>query len=192
MKNNKKVIGVYMSYHFCTCNCLVLFLLKGLFCNAFHFYQPTWTTDLGLNDDVWYLGIELAHHRLNGVVVGDVSEINDEILDVVHSGITIFEQCSNVFQEPPRLSNDISLVDHLAIFVNACRTRNEELLLGREGKTSASFESDAVFMGRIQVVECLEVFLVFFLNVGDGKKVDAYCCMANRSGSSDTCTGFRL
>ena len=44
-------------------------------------------------------------------------------------------------------------------------------------------------MGRIQMIECLKILLVLFLDMGDGEEVDGYSCVAYRSGSTDTCAG---
>lgn len=44
-------------------------------------------------------------------------------------------------------------------------------------------------MGRIQMIECLKILLVLFLDMGDGEEVDGYSCVAYRSGSTDTRAG---
>ena len=44
-------------------------------------------------------------------------------------------------------------------------------------------------MGRVEVVECLKVFLVFFLYIRNGEEVDAHCCMSNGCCTTDACTG---
>lgn len=51
------------------------------------------------------------------------------------------------------------------------------------------FEGYAIFMGRVQMFQCLEILLVFFLDAGEGEEIDGYCCMANGSGSSDAGAG---
>ena len=44
-------------------------------------------------------------------------------------------------------------------------------------------------MGRIQMIECLKILLVLFLDMGDGEEVDGYSCVAYRGGATDTCAG---
>ena len=81
-----------------------------LFCNTFHFYQPAGATNLCLDDDVGYPWIEGAHQMLYGMIVGDVTQIDDEILDVVHRRSSVLEQGSDVFQESACLSGDVAFV----------------------------------------------------------------------------------
>lgn len=125
------------------------------FCNTFHLYQPSRLANLGLDDDMGNLGIELLHHLLYCVVVGEVTEIDDEVLDVVHRGTSVFEQSTDVLQESARLSYDVSLIHHLTMLVDAGCSRDEIYLLVWQGETSATLEGYTIFMGRVQVVERL-------------------------------------
>ena len=52
------------------------------------------------------------------------------------------------------------------------------LLMGWESQAGATFEGYSIFAGRIQMLQCLEIFLVCFLDVGYGEEVDAHRCMA--------------
>jgi hypothetical protein len=45
-------------------------------------------------------------------------------------------------------------------------------------------------VGRVEVVECLKIFLVFFFDVGIGEKVDGYRCAPYLRTSADTCAGY--
>lgn len=66
-------------------------LLLLLFCNTFHLYQPAWSAYFCLYDDMRYLGIELIHQHFYGMIIRYVAQIDDKVLDVVHSGIAILQ-----------------------------------------------------------------------------------------------------
>ena len=105
-----------------------LSLLFALFGDTFHLYQPTWAAYPCLHDDVWYLWIELLHHLFYCVVIRNVTEIDDEILDVVHRGLAIFQQGTDVLQESSRLSDNVSLIYYVSMLVDAGSARYEKHL----------------------------------------------------------------
>ena len=54
------------------------FLLS--FCDTFHLNQPSWSADFGFYDDAGYLRIKLLHHSVYRMIVGNISQVDDEVL----------------------------------------------------------------------------------------------------------------
>lgn len=65
------------------------FLLS--FCDTFHLNQPSWSADFGFYDDAGCLRIKLLHHSIYRMIVRNISQVDDEVLDIVHGGIAIFQ-----------------------------------------------------------------------------------------------------
>ena len=100
-----------------------------LLCNAFHFYQPAWSAYFCLHDDAGNLWVKLLHQSIHRVIVGDVAQIDDEVLDIIHRGIAIFQQGADVFKQSAGLAHDVSFIDHISMLVDAGCARDEVLLL---------------------------------------------------------------
>ena len=66
------------------------------------------------------VGIYLRHHARDSVVVGEITQIDDEILDVVHSGATVGKQCSDVLKQSASLLLYVAKIHHLSLVVDTC------------------------------------------------------------------------
>ena len=66
------------------------------------------------------VGIYLRHHARDSVVVGEITQIDDEILDVVHSGTTVGKQCSDVLKQSACLLLYVAKIHHLSLVVDTC------------------------------------------------------------------------
>lgn len=95
------------------------FLLS--FCDTFHLNQPSWPADFGFYDDAGYLRIKLLHHSIYRMIVGNISQVDDEVLDIIHGGIAIFQQGSYVLQQSAGLSYNIFFINYVSQFVDARR-----------------------------------------------------------------------
>ena len=56
-------------------------------------------------------------------------------------------------------------------------------------ETSTSFKGYTIFVCGVQMVESLEIFLIFLLDVRVGEKVNGYRSLSYGGGTSDACTG---
>ena len=95
------------------------FLLS--FCDTFHLNQPSWPADFGFYDDAGYLRIKLLHHSIYRMIVGNISQLDAEVLDISHGGIAIFQQGSYVLQQSAGLAHDVSFINYVSQFVDARR-----------------------------------------------------------------------
>ena len=66
------------------------------------------------------VGIYLRHHARDSVVVGEITQIDDEILDVVHSGATVGKQCSDVLKQSACLLLYVPTLHPLSLVVHTC------------------------------------------------------------------------
>ena len=86
--------------------------------HTLHLYQPLGTADGGMDDGTGDVGIDVGHHAVDKVVVGEIAEIDDEILDVVHSGSTVGKEGSDVLKQAGGLLADVAEIDHLSLVVD--------------------------------------------------------------------------
>ena len=63
------------------------------------------------------------------MIVGDVAQIDDEVLDIIHRGIAIFQQGADVLKQSAGLAHDVSFIDHISMLVDTGCTGDEVLLL---------------------------------------------------------------
>lgn len=71
-----------------------------------------------MDDGTGDVGIDVGHHAVDKVVVGEITEIDDEILDVVHSGSTVGKEGSDVLKQTGGLLADVAEIDHLSTIVD--------------------------------------------------------------------------
>lgn len=83
-----------------------------------------------------------------------------------------------MFSSTYRLPYNVAWIYDFAVFVNAGCARDEIHLSVRQGEAGASFEGYAIIMGGIEIFECLQVFLVAFLDVCTSEEVDGYGSMS--------------
>ncbi len=62
------------------------------------------------------------------MIIGDVAQIDDEVLDIIHRGIAIFQQGADVLKQSAGLAHDVSFIDHISMFVDAGSAGDEVLL----------------------------------------------------------------
>ena len=63
------------------------------------------------------------------MIIGDVAKIDDEVLDIIHRGIAIFQQGTDVLKQSAGLAHDVSFIDHISMLVDAGCAGDEVLLL---------------------------------------------------------------
>ena len=51
------------------------------------------------------------------MIVGDVAQIDDEVLDIIHRGIAIFQQGADVLKQSAGLAHDVSFIDPISILL---------------------------------------------------------------------------
>ena len=121
------------------------------------------------------LGWEAACHvPADDGVVRRITQIDDEIVDVRHAHSAVLEQGLDIVEQPDSLFLHVAEIEDIAISVDACRSGDECNLLVGKGEACAAFEGYTVFVGRIEMVQCLEVFLVFLPDVRIGQEVDGH------------------
>ena len=60
--------------------------------HALHLNKPLRTAYGGMHYDAGDVGIEVGHQAVDKVEVGEIAQIDDEILDVVHRGTAVGQQ----------------------------------------------------------------------------------------------------
>ena len=73
--------------------------------------------------------IKLLHQSVYRMIIGDVAQIDDEVLDIIHCGIAIFQQGADVLKQSAGLAHDVSCIDHISMLVDTGCTGDEVLLL---------------------------------------------------------------
>ena len=142
-----------------------------------------------MGDDVGHLRVLLFHILRDGRSVGQVAQVDDEVLDVGHRGTAVGQEGTDVLQKPFGLAGYVSHIDDLAVIVDAGRTRDEVLVLAGQGHPGAALESHTVLMGRVQVVEGLEIEQVVRLDAGGGQEVDGHADVLAHGAAANAGTG---
>ena len=75
-----------------------------------------------MDDGTGDVGIDVLHHAIGKVLVGEITQIDDEILDVVHSGPSVGKQCSYILKQSAGLRRDAAQRHHLSPIVDTCRS----------------------------------------------------------------------
>lgn len=108
-------------------------------------------------------------------MVGGVSQIDNHLADIIKSAFGLLEQGIDIFPHALRLLADVADVQDVSFVVNACRSGDEDLATVAVVNTRASFKTDAIFIGGVQVGWRVEVFHLFFgVNANDGIVVELH------------------
>ena len=91
-------------------------LLDG---DAFHLDEPCGSAHGCKGDDGWHVGIFVAEHVADDVVVGVVAQIDDDLCCVVHGHVGFLEQCFDVFPHALCLLFYVADVHYFAFVVDA-------------------------------------------------------------------------
>ena len=75
-----------------------------------------------MDDGTGDVGIDMLHHAIDKVVVGEITQIDDEILDVLHSGLSVGNLCSYILKQSAGLLLYVAKIHHLSPIVDTCRS----------------------------------------------------------------------
>ena len=87
-------------------------------CHTLHLYEPLGTADGGINDGTGDVGIDVGHHAIDEVIIGEITQIDNEIHDVVHRGSTVGKEGSDVLKQTGCLLADVAKIKHLSLVVD--------------------------------------------------------------------------
>ncbi len=104
--------------------------------------------------------------------VSKVTEIDDEILNIVHRSATISKQCLDITQQALHLFLDLSEVEHVAITVDTRRAGDIIHPFVGEREACAPLESDAILLRGVEPGGSMEILQLFGLDTWECEEVD--------------------
>ena len=157
--------------------------------HALHLDEPGGAADGGKGEDGGDVGIFLAEHRANLLIVRAVAQIDDELHGIVHRHSCLAEERFDVLPHASRLLLDVAFIHHLAFVVDARRAGDDGMVAVAELEERASLEGDTVLCGAVEVCRGIEVALLFRLETAEGIASQLYDGLGVEGASADACGG---
>ena len=142
--------------------------MLGLDGHALHLDEPGRAADVGLGDDDGLLREALGKERTHLGVVRRVAQIDDEVGDVVVAAAGLAEQGLDVLPHATGLKDDVALVHHQPLVVDARRARDDHMTAVAVVDGGAALEGHAVVARAVQVGGRVEVVHLLGAYAADG------------------------
>lgn len=136
--------------------------------------------------DVWHTWKTAAEYGIYHLIVAYVAQIYYEIAYVRHLGVAFGKQSLHIFKQSVRLTLHVAQIQHVAMIVYTCCTRNIIVANIVYDKSCGAFESHSILMRRVEIFGSLEVCLLLFGYFGISQKVDGYTRMTRLAVATNT------